>query len=369
MPGDIPTLPADLKDMPARGAHFCLNILRFMEKKLGLRLRGTKVLLAFSGGADSSALLLALHCLGRKAGFTLAAAHLDHMLRPSSASEADYCRRFCAQAGVECLVGRRDVGKLSPRSAGLEEKARAARYVFLAEKAEESGADFVALGHNNNDLAEDILMRLIRGAGWPGLAGMKAFDAGRSPEPSAEESAACFGDAERHSFALVRPLLYTPRADIEDFLKCSGIGCLHDESNADRHFFRNRVRLDIVPLLSAENPAFLRAVRALHMQGEVDREYFAAFAADFALASGSGKIFIERERLAALPKALRLRLYKKILDELGPGQVRFFSLSALDDPLPAGRGQAKHLFPGGKSALVGHKGILFRGAGPDMRLP
>ncbi|MDR2124092.1 MAG: tRNA lysidine(34) synthetase TilS [Desulfovibrio sp.] len=389
LPGDLPDLPADLRDLPAREAHFCLNILRFMENIPGLRLGAKRLLVAFSGGADSTALLLVLSLLRRKAGFTLLAAHLDHMLRPSSAAEAEYCRRFCAHAGIACHVGRQDVGggeagdggsgglgKKAGAARGLEEKARAARYAFLAGAAAESGADIIALGHNNNDLAEDVLMRLIRGAGWPGLAGMRASDAERS---------------------LVRPLLYTPRADIENFLKTLGIRALHDESNTDRRFFRNRVRMDILPLPTAENPAFLRAITALHMQGEVDREYFAALTAAAAAdvlpsapagsrrspgrqsspdaagpagppepsaasvrpAAGSEGIFIERRRLEALPKAVRLRLYKRILDALGPGQARFFSLAALDAPLQAGRGPATHRFPGGKSAVAGHKGILF----------
>jgi tRNA(Ile)-lysidine synthase len=341
MPGEIPDLPVDLRDLPARGAHFCLGILRFMETTVGPRLRGTRILVAFSGGADSAALLLVLRCLSRKAGFLLTAAHLDHMLRPSSAGEAEYCRRFCARAGVECLVGRRDVSGGASLSSGIEERARAARYAFLAEAAGESGADFIALGHNNNDLAEDILMRLIRGAGWPGLAGMPAGDAGRS---------------------LIRPLLHTPRADIENFLRSLGVVGLKDESNGDRRFFRNRVRLDILPLLTAENPTLLRAVRALHMQGEADRKHFAALAAELVPEERKEGVFVERERLAALPETARLRLYKKILDQLGPGQVRFFSLAALDKPLPAGRGTATHFFPGGKSAVAGSKGILFRRA-------
>ncbi|MDR2604826.1 MAG: tRNA lysidine(34) synthetase TilS [Desulfovibrio sp.] len=426
MPGDIPDLPADLRDLPAREAHFCLTILRFMENDLGLRLRGKRLLVAFSGGADSTALLLALHCLRRKAGFTLLAAHLDHMLRPSSAAEAEYCRRFCARAGIACHVGRRnvrggEVGGASDRAAGnggfdgLEEKARAVRYAFLADAAAESGADLVALGHNNNDLAEDVLMRLIRGAGWPGLAGMGALvalhdfgkQAGECTTPlsaSTRESAVTTAEAGRPGLAgmgafdagrsLLRPLLYTPRADIEVFLKSAGIAWLSDESNADRRFFRNRVRMDILPLLTAENPAFLRAVRALHIQGEADREHFAALTAAAAQnmlpsvppglpgTSGSSElfgspgrsdassppesdrdgVFIERRHLDALPKAVRLRLYKRILDSLGPGQARFFSLAALDAPLPAGRGPATHRFPGGKSAVAGHKGILFRKA-------
>ncbi|MDR1685123.1 MAG: tRNA lysidine(34) synthetase TilS [Desulfovibrio sp.] len=446
MPGDIPDLPADLRDLPAREAHFCLNILRFMENDLGLRLRGKRLLVAFSGGADSTALLLVLLCLRRKAGFTLLAAHLDHMLRPSSAAEAEYCRRFCACAGIACRVGRRNVrggedgagdsGELEEKAgvvggsaekagsaggpaAGLEEKARAARYAFLAETAADGGADLVALGHNNNDLAEDVLMRLIRGAGWPGLAGMRALVAlhdvagqtGR-PEPARlralpRATAVTAAGTDRPGLEgggvpdagrlLVRPLLYTPRADIEDFLKASGIEALRDESNSDRRFFRNRVRMDILPLPAAENPAFLRAIRALNMQGEADREHFAALTAAAArgvLPQGSSNssnssdspdssdssdsldssdssdqsgsdtdgVFIERRRLDALPKAVRLRLYKHILDGLGPGQARFFSLAALDAPLPSGRGPSTHRFPGGKSAVVGHKGILFRKA-------
>ncbi|MDR3176968.1 MAG: tRNA lysidine(34) synthetase TilS [Desulfovibrio sp.] len=335
-----PSLPERLQDLAPAQAHFCLRILRGMEKTLGRPLKGSALFAAFSGGADSTALLLALRWLRPKAGFTLQALHLDHGLRPSSATEAEYCRRFCSGLGLEC--GVRSLNLKNEGVRGVEERARKARYAFFAEKTAETPDSLIALGHNGNDLAEDILMRLIRGAGWPGLSGMRAYDRQR---------------------ALIRPLLGIPRTRIEGFLADLGIVWLRDESNLDRAFLRNRVRLDILPLILRENPSFLEAAAGLRLLGGADEEYFAALLADAAPQAPGREIFISGQRLAGLHKALRLRLYKKILDALGPGQARLATLLEADAAWLAGGEPTEHLLPGGKKIRIGKKGLSFFAAG------
>jgi tRNA(Ile)-lysidine synthase len=343
LPLDPSALPATLQELSPAQARFCLSLSRFAVKELGLVLAGRRILAGFSGGADSTALLLALRYLSPAMGFTLFAAHLDHMLRPSSAQEAELCGIFCAGLGIACHCEKRDIRKGGQKEkTGVEESARRERYAFYAETAEKLACDWIAVGHTANDLAEDILMRLIRGAGWPALSGMAAVDISRK---------------------LLRPLLLTPRSAIENFLATLGLVWITDESNADEKHFRNRVRKHLLPLIQRENPAFLESAAGLWRLGRIDAEYFAAVtgdapAKDTPLPCGRNA-FLPHKTLAALPKALRLRLYKKTLARLGQGQALLTGLLALDDSWTKRNGTREHRFPGGKTALVNSEGILW----------
>ena len=351
------SLPARLQDLPPAQAKFCLDVLHFLEKELRLSLVGLRVLAGFSGGADSTALLLCLRYLAPKLGFSLAAAHLDHQLRPTSASECAECRTFCDALEIPFFYQRCDVaGRALPGAHGkqgrqsIEEAAREARYAFYAQTATQENCDWITTGHNANDLAEDIIMRLVRGTGWPGLSGMEAMD------------------AERRLF---RPLLLTPRARIEDFLLALGVGWTEDESNADPALFRNRVRAQILPLLLRENPAFLKKTAGLWKLGRLDAEWLSSLLPQpLSIAQGapesteSPALFLPRQQLEAMPKALRLRCYKQTLAALGPGQARLDSLLALDVGFVAKGEKTKHQFPGGKLAVACGEGVHFSGALP-----
>lgn len=370
-----PRIPASLQQLAPAQARFCLAVSRFVKQDLGLDIRGASLLVAFSGGADSTALLLVLRYLAPSLHLKLAAAHLDHGLRPSSDKEADFCRAFCDELGIACVTERRDVAAQRRRNkTGIEEEGRSARYDFLARTAARLGSDWIATGHQNNDLAEDVLMRLIRGAGWPALSGMPA------------------ADPERH---LLRPLLLTPRGDIEEFLSSLGLAWLRDESNDDRAWLRNRVRLDLLPLVLRENPAFLNNAAGLWRLGRIDQEYFDALLPDPAVppepeeesapkpapekradstpeaarqpepparqaAGPASALAMPREQLAALPKALRLRFYRKTLSRLGPGQPLLPLLLALDRAWMNGGEKTTHRFPGGKTAVVDKKSIFWK---------
>lgn len=223
-------LPCRMQDLPPAGARLCMAVGRFLKEKCGVSPH--HVIVAFSGGADSTALAVILRCLG----VSLVLAHLDHRLRPESGEEAESARRFAERLGVPCMVRRVDVEALArSEGIGLEDAGRRARYAFFDSALLSERAEWVVTGHHLDDLSEDVLMRLVRGSGWPGLGGMKAVDPARR---------------------LLRPLLGTPRAELEAFLRSLGVDWIEDASNRSDAFRRNRMRNHVIPLLKAENPSF-----------------------------------------------------------------------------------------------------------------
>lgn len=359
MPTPLPSLPASLQALPPSAAHFCLEVQRFLEHEPELFIRGRAILVGLSGGADSSALLLCLHYLAPRMDLSVYAAHLDHALRPTSIAEAQYCQKLCRSMGIPLQSRRIDVAALAQKNAtGIEEAGRLARYAFFKEAAKACSCSLIATGHTANDLAEDVLMRLARGCGWPGLAGMRAHDAKR---------------------ALVRPLLLTSRAAIEDFVASFGLGWVRDESNTDEQYTRNRIRARMLPLFLDENPAFLESVIGLWRLGRMDERCFDQLLAQHlnppasALsmpgpgdkACGMAAPFlrtppcaVSRTTLLPLPQALRMRFYKQRLDALGPGQVSLGALLSLDASVVQGN-CAQHSFAGGKRVAVTHKSVSF----------
>jgi tRNA(Ile)-lysidine synthase len=184
--------------------------------------RSGSVILAVSGGADSTALLvLARHWRGRlKRGPELVAATVDHGLRPGSRAEAEAVGALARRLGVahEILVWR---GRKS--ASGIEAAARHARYRLLAELARRAGASAIATAHTLDDQAETVLMRLAAGSGPAGLAGMRPRDI-------------------RHGIALLRPLLGVRKQRLIATLEREGIVWADDPMNADPAFARPRLR-------------------------------------------------------------------------------------------------------------------------------
>lgn len=316
-PASFPPIPQRLQDAPPALAHACLRIRRFMRTDLGLREPWPLCLAAVSGGADSTALVLGLHLLN----VPLIVAHLDHGLRPESADEARHVAELAEAFGLDCRVERADVAA-SARALGLglEDAGRRLRYAMLERLRRERGAEWIVTGHHLDDLSEDVLLRLIRGSGWPALAGMPAKD------------------DERH---LVRPLLHTPRAELESWLRLLGLPWCEDPSNHERTVRRNRIRHDLLPLIRTENPAFDQSVRRLWELARLDEAYWrdvAALPETIAEtgdgAGASGYVRLGRDQLDNLAPAARLRLYLACVRRLagsGAGsQARADALLQLD---------------------------------------
>ncbi|HLY27491.1 MAG TPA: tRNA lysidine(34) synthetase TilS [Aggregatilineales bacterium] len=200
------------------------------------------VVVAVSGGADSLTLLHVLIALREEFGSTLHVATLDHGLRgDAGAGDVAFVREISAQWEIPVSAGSADVRILAAQlRLGIEEAARRARYDFLAEVARGIGARTIAMGHNQNDQAETVLMHVIRGTGLAGLRGILP----KSPL------------GQDKNIALVRPLLDTSRQDIEAYLRQLGIAPRVDETNTDLSYDRNAVRHRIMPVLEE-----LRGVR------------------------------------------------------------------------------------------------------------
>ncbi len=198
------------------------------------------VVAAVSGGPDSMALFECLHRILTERAVAssaerLVVAHLHHGLREAAEADADFVRGQAEARGCRFVLGREDVPALA-REEGLstEAAARRARYGFLRRVAVDLGAGAIALGHNADDQAETVLLRLLRGAGVRGVGGM------RPVRPAG---------ADAPGVVIVRPLLEITRAEIEAFVHHEGIPFRTDETNADPRFTRNRLRLEIVPAL------------------------------------------------------------------------------------------------------------------------
>lgn len=356
----FPASPPTLRQLSPAHARLCLGVGRFCRRKLSVA-PGSRLLLALSGGADSTALALLLHLLAPRLGFSLFALSVDHGLRPESAEDARHVGALCRWLGIPCRVRRRDVAACARDwGCGLEDAGRRIRYALLEEERQALNADWVALGHHAGDLAEDVVLRLTRGAGWPGLAGMTAQDARRR---------------------VLRPLLFTDPEALRNLLGELGVGWREDASNESRAFRRNRLRHEVLPLLRRENPALDRACVTLHRLGQLDGDFWEGLLAA-ALAEHPWRevregenapgLLLPRALLAALHPAARLRLYVRALRALGQtsgadGQPRGATLLALDEALREGRGNTRFQLPGDLEALLHGGSILFRKSAQSPR--
>ncbi len=224
-----------------------LRVARFADSERMFR-RTNKVLVALSGGPDSTAALLVLLKLRDRLGFEVVACHFDHQLRDSSATDMESVRGLCATLGVECYTGEGDVrGVAKQQKQGLEVTARTMRYQFLAFVSGKELADAIVTGHTADDQAETVLMRVVRGSGVRGIRGMLPV----SGVPGSE--------AQR----LLRPLLVVTRAETVAICQEAGAVPLADPTNDDPRFTRNRVRNETLRALREVNPSVQRAILGL----------------------------------------------------------------------------------------------------------
>jgi tRNA(Ile)-lysidine synthase len=340
---------------------------------------GEGVLVAVSGGADSTALLLALDEL-RRTGLLelrLTVAHLDHGLRAQSRADALWVEALAHSLGHEAVVGRTRVGERAGAGRdNLEQAARRARYEFLSVTARDRGASAVLAAHTLDDQAETVLLRLLRGSGAEGLGGMTA------ERPLAEGGGA--------GVVLRRPLVgWARRAETESYCREHGVEFRVDETNADERFARVRVRRRVLPLLESLNP---RAVEALARAAELLREdsalldglaaellesacVGAASGAEEETAGGSRKVSAGETSEVAQPlrvdvlwaahAALRRRALRLWLAR-GRGDLRRLELShvaAVERLLEGARGGRVAELPGGARVERRRGLLLFRRAG------
>jgi tRNA(Ile)-lysidine synthase len=214
---------------------------------------GDRLLVALSGGPDSLSLL---HALVGHPELEVGAIHVHHGMRGAEAdSDVEYLKSLCEGWGVPLAVEYADVPALAAeRRMSAEEAGRDARYAAFAKVATEQGWGKVATAHNADDQAETVLMRLLRGTGTDGLAGIP----------------------ERRSLArgveVVRPLLRTPRSAIEAYCREHGLKPLQDATNLDVRYRRSQVRYQVLPLLEEYSPSVRDHLRRLAAQAREERD-------------------------------------------------------------------------------------------------
>lgn len=224
------------------------SLLRIVERTLreecGLSV-GDCLLLAISGGGDSMAMLHVLGRLAPRFGIRLFAHGVDHGLRPEAGRELDLAASLASQFGIEFSRSTLELA----HGANLQSRARVLRYQALNQRAVAVGATLVATAHHADDRAETVLLRLLRGSGIQGLGVLPA-----------------------RRGQLVRPLVRARRADILAHLARHEIAFATDPSNRNTHYLRVKVRLEILPLLTAVAPRIVDELCAIADEAVALRE-------------------------------------------------------------------------------------------------
>lgn len=271
-----------------------------------LILKGGKLVVAVSGGPDSVCLLHILVGLREKLGITLHVAHLNHELRgDESAADARYVAELARRLDLPCTVERRDVKAYQQsKRLSLEEAAREVRYRFMAEVAEATGAQAVAVGHTLDDHIETILMHLIRGSGTRGLRGLQPSSTWR------------FG---KLALTVIRPLLEVSRKETAAYCRRRRLKPRLDTSNLSLSPLRNRIRQQLIPLLESYNP---QVSEALLRTARIAADDLAVLEED-ALKMGrkiikeqKNTVILDKERFISLPTALQRHLLRASMEKL-----------------------------------------------------
>ena len=197
-------------------------------------LRPGPIVVAVSGGTDSTALVLLLADLAPGFGIVLHVAHFDHRIRKTGAQDAQFVSDLAAKVGATIRVGRAETPTKS------EDDARQARYAFLRRVASERNAALIATGHTKDDQAETVLLHLARGSGIAGLSAMRPLREG-----------------------IVRPLLSIGRAETAAVCAAAGVTPREDPSNRSLRYARNRIRRRVIPELARINPQISDALSRL----------------------------------------------------------------------------------------------------------
>ena len=305
---------------------------------------GEPVLVAVSGGADSVALLDILASL-EEFRLELIVAHLNHLLRGEEADDdEEFVRNLAQRYDLPLFTKRVNVKELAARKKrSLEDAGRYARYHFFDELAVSQGANKVALAHHADDQAETLLLRLLRGSGGSGLCAMAPKSAGR----------------------YVRPLLCLSRDEIEGYLKDRGIPWRDDSSNASLDFLRNRIRHELIPILSGYNPAISErlatAAEALTADEAVLKTLTDSVFAHHVLVE-DGMVKLSISGVATEQRGIRMRLYRKAItvSRGDLARISFRQLQAIDRLLLSQKPNASLTLPDGLRVSRCYGEIVFQ---------
>lgn len=285
-------------------------------EKYNLLEKGDRVVVALSGGADSTALFAILAHIAKELNLELIIAHFNHGLRGRESDEDEkHSRDLSEKKGFVFVSGEMNLKKKG-KGISPEDFYRQERYEFLNKVAEDYQAKKIALGHNLHDQAETILLNILRGSGLEGLKGFLPMREGK----------------------FIRPLIETSRQEIENYLNKEGIGYRKDSSNESRKYLRNQIRHALIPYLKENfNPKIeknlTQMAEILRLEDEFIKQSVAKASKSLLIQRKPEHILIKINDINKLHSAIRLRLYKILLEGFSPSKKGFsFShIKALDN--------------------------------------
>jgi len=321
--------------MPSPDAARTPHALLLGLRQSGLIAPGRHMLVAVSGGPDSTALLVAL----QEEGHSVVAAHYDHALQPESGRAAEHVRALCGRLGIDVLVERRE--RAMPRGS-MQAGARALRYEFLERARAQAGADVVAVAHTADDVVEGVVLHLLRGCGLAGLRGIP----------------------DRRG-VFVRPLLNVWRREVEDYLRLRGVESLQDPANSNTAFARVRVRRDVLPALERDRPGIVSRFRAVAARAAALQQSVAGVAS-----SSLDGALTTRAVVAGAPRPVAAELMRQLYARAGGDQPALSRshLAAMLRLAEPGRGGRGVDLPGGlRLRIVGESMQVIAAREKDQR--
>jgi len=257
-----------------------------------------------SGGADSLALLYILV----EIGYPVTVAHFNHHIRPDAEEDAQFVAETAKRLNLPFVRGDGDVAALAgTEKISIETAGRKARYRFLFDTAEKTGAQAVVTAHNADDQAETVLLHLLRGAGLNGLRGMQ-------PSIQLREFS--------QTMPLVRPFLTTWRFEIDDYCKRNGLQPRVDSTNLDISYARNRIRQELIPLLETYNPQIKARLTglaaAVRSSMEILDPVVQKVYEESIISADDGVQAFDRKQMTTMSNALRVEIIRMAVRNLLP---------------------------------------------------
>ncbi len=279
-------------------------------ERYGMIDKGDRIVVGFSGGADSVCLLHCLWSAREKYGIVVMAAHVNHGLRTDTADrDEDFCRSFCERLGIPFFAMHADVHAFALKNGISDEMAgRSVRYSFFDELCKKHDINKIATAHHKNDLAETILMNFMRGAGINGLSGI----------PPMRKN-------------IIRPLIDTQRSEVEEYCRENGLEYVTDETNLENVYRRNKIRNELIPYIQKEfNNAFVGNVAENAKNIAADNELIEA------IVDSEFEKRVQKEKngysvaIADIPEAVRRRLFIRMAELSGARDISGVHIRSVD---------------------------------------
>ena len=289
-----------------------LDKARKTIKKFNMLKKGDAVVVCVSGGVDSVVLLHVLTGLAEEYRLSIMAVHLNHSLRGKESDRDEaFVRRLAKKMGVRFVSKKVHVRSLAKGGESLQDAARDARLRFFEETAGRYKAQRIATGHNMDDQAETMIMRLLKGAGLAGLGGIPP---------------------KRGKY--IRPLIDIGRGEIEEYAAAEGLKFVQDSSNRSTKYLRNRIRLELMPMLESYNPRFKCDMARLARILARDEDYLRCRADGsykrIRVRQGKNIIAMDLKKLKGLHDAVKARVFFMALEELLGSSKGFYSYHVVD---------------------------------------